>query len=155
MLARYVVALALAVAPAALAAAPPLGDTAAATLSQTAPGAKRVVLTIRFRTELQCGRLNSPSLIVRLPAAMRVPARIRRADVTVSGKPPATVAVSRRTTVALTFPKPAITCYVLGPGTVVVRFAAHAGLANPARTGKYDFSVGTPRHSWRGVLTIG
>jgi hypothetical protein len=155
MLARSIVALGLVAAPAALAAAPPLGDTAVAALSQTAPGAKQVVLTIRFRTELQCGRLSSPSLTVRLPAAMHVPARIRRADVTVSGKPPATVAVSRRTSVALTFPKPGITCYVLGPGTVMVRFAAHAGLGNPARAGTYDFSVGTPRHSWRGVLTIG
>lgn len=154
MLARSVVALALVAAPAALA-APPLGDTATATLSHTAPGAKQVVLTIRFRTMLQCGRLNAPSLSVRLPASMHVPARIRRADVTVSGKPPAAVDVSRGTTVALTFPKPGITCYVLGPGTVVVRLGARAGLANPARAGKYDFSVGTPRHSWRGVLTIG
>ena len=88
--------IALSVATAAPRAAVPVpgGSGATATLSNSSAGAEHVAVTIRFRAELQCGRLNAPVVVVRLPGAMHVPSAIGRARVLVSGKEPTSVTVS-------------------------------------------------------------
>jgi hypothetical protein len=132
------------------------GSGSTATLSNSSAGAQPVAVTIRFRAELQCGRLNAPVVVVRLPSAMHVPSAIGRARVLVSGKEPSSVTVSG---VAITIkparPKPGtVICDVIGPGTVSVAFAAGAGLGNPATAGSYAFSVSAARQTWRGKMTI-
>lgn len=158
----YLVAVAAGIALTVAAAAPraavpvPGGSGATATLSSSSAGVQHVAVTIRFRAELQCGRLNAPVVTVLLPGAMHVPPAIARAKLLVSGKEPSSVTVAGHTiTIKPARPKPGTAiCDVIGPGTVSIAFAAGAGLGNPAAAGSYAFSVSAARQTWRGTMTI-
>jgi hypothetical protein len=129
---------------------------ATAALSDPAHGARPVALTLRLRAELQCGRFNSTSITVSLPTAMRVPASVSKSAVTVAGKAPASIGTSGTSVLIHPAPpKPGVTCDVIGPGVVVLKFTRLADLGNPMRAGSYPFNVvAKPGGAWHGVLAI-
>ena len=133
------------------------GHGATAEASDASPGARPVALTIRLHAELQCGRFDATSIAVSLPSSMRVPGSLSRAAITVAGKAVISVEVNgSRIVIHRAATKPGVTCDVIGPGVVTIRFARLAGLGNPPRPGSYSFTVvATPRGgTWRGVLSI-
>jgi hypothetical protein len=116
-----------------------------------------VALTIRLRTELQCGRFTPTSITVSLPPSMRIPTYISKTAVTIAGKASAFVLTDgARILIRNAAPKPGVICDVIGPGVVAIRFGLRAGLGNPLRAGFYAFSVATaPRGgNWHGMLSI-
>jgi hypothetical protein len=126
-------------------------------VSDATPGARPVALTIRFRTELQCGRFTPTSITVSLPPAMRVPASVSASAVTVAAKVAASVRTNgTRLLIHLAPPKSGVICDVIAPGVVPVKFSRRAGLGNPLRKGFYAFSVVTAPggDSWQGVLSV-
>jgi hypothetical protein len=130
--------------------------TATAVLSDDGAGARPVALTISVRAELQCGRLRSSSITVSLPSAMRVPASLPRAAVSVSGRAAASVRTSGMDVIVQAARPQGITCDALGPGVARITFLRAAGLGNPARAGSYGFEVvATPLGGrWHGVISI-
>jgi hypothetical protein len=133
------------------------GHGATASVSNATPGARPVALTIRLRAELQCGRFNATSIMVSLPTSMRVPSSITRAALTVGGKTPDSVGTSgTRILIHPAAPKPGVTCDVISPGVVVIKFTRLAELGNPLHPGSYAFGVvAKPRGGeWHGVLAI-
>jgi hypothetical protein len=129
------VALAL---PAAAAGAAVVAGPASATLSTNRAGARPVALTVSLHTELQCGRIMGiGALVLRLPAAMRVPSTIHAAAVLVGGKPVGSVVVAGHSlTIALAPPRGAMCdSIIMGVAKIVVTRAA--GLGNPRAPGTY------------------
>jgi hypothetical protein len=130
---------------------------ATAVVSDASPGARPVALTIRLHTELQCGRFDATSITVSLPQSMRVPAAVSKTAVTVAGKPATSVATNgTRVLIHTAAPKAGVTCDVIAPGVVAIKFTRLAGLGNPLRAGSYAFGVvtGPGGGSWHGVLSI-
>jgi hypothetical protein len=118
----------------------PVGTATASAVPATA-GARPAALTVTLRLELRCGRLGPGPIVVVLPAAVRVPPALSRADVHVNGGPPASVSLSRHV-IGLTVPRVSgITCDVMAPGRLTVAFLSTAGLGNPATPGRYAVSI--------------
>jgi hypothetical protein len=136
------VAVVVAGALAASAWAAPAADPAATALSSSKAGAKHVVLTISFRTELQCGRLmGSRTLAVTLPAKVKVPATVAPAAVTVGGKAVSSVGVAGRA-VTISLPPPrGMMCDSITTGLTKIVFLPAAGLGNPRAPGTYAVRV--------------
>jgi len=110
-------------------------------LSNDHAGARPVVVTLALRTELQCGHLFGGTLVVRLPAAERVPTTIAARAVVVGGLPSRGVAVDGHV-LTVQVPQPVgVMCAVLGPGTAKIVLTSAAGLGNPPRAGTYRVSL--------------
>jgi hypothetical protein len=147
------VAVALVAASAALPVAPPIArqpisklgsppaDPVTVSLSSVKAGARRVRLTLRMPSVLQCGYPRGGAVSIVAPPAARVPARIVRGAVRVNGKRAGAVAVHART-VTVAMPRPAgVICDSLVDGTMLVRIAPSAGLGNPHAAGTYRFRI--------------
>lgn len=151
-------ALAGAVALLAAAGASAAGGGATASLSKASAGARDVALTIDLHdVALQCGRPNARTLSIALPAAMRVPSSISAAAVRVGPRAPSSVATSGRTIeVFLPAPSHKVTCAVMELGTLRIDLSAAAGLGNPAKAGRYAFTVTAGPHTavWRGSFVV-
>jgi hypothetical protein len=132
-------------APAPSAKAPPL----TAKLSTTRPGATRVVLTLRLQTALICGEPGPAPLVVRLPKAAKIPAKLSRLAVVVAGRMPATIRVHGRQVTVSPGRSPGMTCHSITIGTLVIRFTHLAQLENPHSPGRYAVVVrrGTAHYS--------
>jgi hypothetical protein len=132
-----------------------LTQTGGATVSVSSAraGARPVALTITIATELRCGRLNSPSVVVRLPTAARVPARVARTAVRVGGAVAARVSVTGHTlTVGLPHSGP--NCNTIAPGVVRVVITRAANVGNPPSAGRYVVVVSAGVERWSAVLGI-
>jgi len=127
------------VAPAAAQTAP--AQTAAVQVSPAQAGARPVALTLRLGYEMQCGYPGPGPVVVQLPAAEMVPARIARTAVLVNGKSAPGVQVTGRAVMVALPPRPQVMCDVIGPGTLTVVFTRAAGLGNPSRAGNYTVTA--------------
>jgi hypothetical protein len=133
------------------------GHGASAAVSNAAPGARPVALTIRLHAELQCGRFDASSITVSLPTSMDVPSSISKVAVVVAGKAAGSVQTSgTRVVIHPAAPKPGAICDVIGPGVVAIKFTRLAGLGNPPHAGSYTLGVvAQPRGGeWHAVLAI-
>ncbi len=132
------------------------GDVGAATAVSAPDGAaaKPVQLTVSIKTELQCGRIRAGSILVTLPAAMRVGGSIPRESVTLNGAAPASMAVTGHIVALKVAPKPGIICDVIGPGVIKIVFARSAGLGNPMHAGSYAVTVHSGTVSGTAHLSI-
>lgn len=149
------VALALAGAAGANAAPRAARQDLTATVSPSRPGARPVTLAVSWSTELQCGRLRGASVVLSLPAAMRVPARIPAATVRIGAARAAAVRVAGRT-LTISLPRPTgVTCMVIAPGTAKIVVSSAARLGNPAAAGTYRLSVTAGGETLTGSLVVG
>jgi hypothetical protein len=115
--------------------------SATALASPDLAGAQPTALTLTLRFRMTCGRPGAGPIVVSLPAAENVPRAIARSDVLVGGKPPLTATISGHT-VTLTLPRSqGVTCMVIAPGTLTIRFTHAAGLGNPSAAGTYALPV--------------
>lgn len=151
-------ALAGAVALLAAASASAAGGGATASLSTTSAGARDVALTIELHdVALQCGRPDARTLTIALPAAMRVPSSIPASSVRVGARAPSSVATNGSAVeVSLPALSPKVMCDVIELATLRIQLTAGAGLGNPAKAGRYTFTVtAAPRNAvWRGSFAV-
>jgi hypothetical protein len=104
-------------------------DWATATVSPDRAG-QRATLTLKLHYEMTCRQPGPGPVFVHLPAKMGVP----RTFVGIAGAKQAAATVSGHD-VTVQLPKPpAVTCMVIGPGTLTITLV---GLRNPATAGTY------------------
>jgi hypothetical protein len=127
-------------------------DSMSVSLSSRRAGARPVAITVRLRTELQCGRLTG-SVAVRLPAEARLPRKIRASAVRIDGRPSSRVAIAGHT---LSIGAPTVSgviCHVIAPGTTTIVLTRSANVGNPPAAGTYPVVLrhrgGTARASVR------
>ena len=121
-------------------------------LSSLRAGRRNVSVGLRFVTMLQCGRPNG-AIVVTLPPAAVVPARVSAAAVYVNGRQAGRVSVSGHTITVL----PAaggITCNSITEGRARVVIGAAAGIGNPPKPGTYVFRVLHGVERYRAVVSI-
>jgi hypothetical protein len=140
-----------AVAPAAAQEGPP----PTATVSPVRAGARPATLTLKLHYEMVCGNPGRGPLVVTLPHAMRVPARIPRAAVLLQGKLPPRVSVAGHVVTVGVPPPPAVTCLSITMGTLTTTFTRAALLGNPVRTGAYAVRARIGAHAFTARLAIG
>ncbi len=127
----------------AVAASPFGAKSGTVTLSNTAPSARPVVVTVKLSYEMQCGYPGTGSIVVDLSKQMAVaPAAIRSAGaVLVNGTAAKGVTVTGDT-VTVPLPKrPRIMCDVIGPGSVTITFTKKADVGNPAQVARYNITA--------------
>jgi hypothetical protein len=129
-------------------------DTATVVLSSHAAGARPVVVTLRLSYPMQCGYPGSGPVEIRLPAAMTVPASLARASVLVDGKPAHRLSRSGPKIVIGLAPPVGITCDVIAPGRLTIRFAKTAGLGNPPAAGAYVVRAATASREFSATVMI-
>jgi hypothetical protein len=113
----------------------------AVTLSNDRAGARPVVVALALHTELQCGHLFGGTVVVRLPAAERVPTAVPVRSVLIAGAPSRGVSVADHA-LTVQVPRPTgVMCAVLGPGTAKIVLTRAVGLGNPIRAGSYRISL--------------
>ena len=137
-------------------AAPALADTPAATLalSNGAPGAHPVAVTLTIDTPLICGRLAGGTVTIELPAGEAIPPTVAASAVTVGGRSAAGVTVSGHT-LSVTVPRPkGVICQsiVVGPAKIVLSQAA--GLGNPKAAGAYRVVVRRGSQAFAATMTV-
>jgi hypothetical protein len=117
--------------------------------------ARPVELRLSLGVELQCGRLQGRSILVALPAAMRVEASIPRSAVLVNDRPVAAVSVTGHS-VRLTTPAASggVICDVMAPGKVSIVFTRAAGVGNPRAAGTYTVTLRAGRTTGSAHLSI-
>jgi hypothetical protein len=143
-----------AVVAAALAAPAGASPPASVALSSYRAGARPVALTVRFTTELQCGRLLGAAVSLELPRLEQVPATVRAAAVTIDGERSSHVAVAGHTLV-IGLPRPhGAICTVLAVGTARIVVTRAAGIGNPRVAGTYAFAVRRSGAAQRTVVRI-
>ena len=113
-----------------------------ATLSTAKAKAKPVTLTLKLHYEMVCGQPGAGKVVVILPQAATVPARVAAEAVLVNDKPSPAVSVSGHD-ISITMPpkRPGTTCLVVGPGTLTITLTRAAGLGNPKSPGTYTIRV--------------
>jgi hypothetical protein len=136
-------------------AAAALPQSATVAASPARAGARPAALTLRLSYEMQCSYPGPGPVVVRFPAAERVPARIAASAVLVNGKTAPSVGVAGRTVSVALPPRPQIMCDVIGPGTLTIAFTRAAGLGNPARAGSYVVTATRQGTSLAARLAIG
>jgi hypothetical protein len=148
------VALGLAVASATVASAAPAGPGALSVhVSNDRATARPVAVTLRFRSQLECGLAVGPPIVVTFPKAESVPLTVDRDLVLVNGDRAGSARVSgKRIVVTVTRPKVICTSIIIGP--VRIAFRRALGLGNPSRPGRYAFTVSRGAESYRGVLRV-
>jgi hypothetical protein len=130
----------LAWAVAAVAQTPP-AQSATVQVSPARAGAHPVALTLKLGYEMQCGYPGPGPVVVQLPAAELVPARIPRAAVLVDGKGAPGVQVAGHAISVALPPRPQVMCDVIGPGKLTIVFTRAAGLGNPSSGGSYTVTA--------------
>ncbi len=125
----------------------------AVTASPTAARAHPVRLTLALRYRMQCGYPGAGPLIVRFPAAMRLPKRFAANAVRLSGKPVLATRAGREVTVTIAPPGGPL-CSLIGPGSLKLVFTRKAKLANPKRAGTYRFRATHANHAYTSKLAI-
>lgn len=125
-----------------------------AKLSTTRAGAKRVALTLQLQTALVCGQAGPTAVVVELPAAARVPARLQRMSVAVGGRPPRAIAVKGRRVTISPARTPGVMCHSVTIGTLVIHFTHAARLENPRKPGRYAVVVRRGTAHYRATITI-
>ena len=129
-------------------------EHATVALSNNHAGARPVALTVSFRTELQCGRLQGRTVSLQLPQAERMPASVPASAVLIGTSTASRVAVSGRT-LEIGLPVPhGVTCEALAPGVVRIAVARAANLGNPAAAASYAVVVRHATGVARGVMRI-
>lgn len=152
-------------ASASAAGAPQLGPVGTAALGKQAPpltarlstkraGAKRVVLTLRLRTALVCGEAGPGAIVVQLPKAARIPARLPRRSVSVGGHGARKLRVKGRRVTISPSVSPGMRCQSITIGTLVIRFTHLARLENPRSPGRYTVVVRRGTARYRATITI-
>ena len=140
LVAAGIAASALALAPAAVGPPKPIpiGPVSSATVSvsDTHAGARPVRLVLTLRYEMQCGNPGVGTLVVRLPAALRVRSSLPPHSVLLDGRTATARLHGHRLVVELP-PRPRIMCDVIGPGKLRLEVTKAAGLGNPLRAGSY------------------
>jgi hypothetical protein len=105
------------------------------------PGAA-AALTIVMNYEMQCGNPGAGPLLLKLPAAMTIPASLGPSRVLLNGSPAASVKTQASTlTIGIPQKTGGVTCDVIGPGKLTVVIPKTAGLRNPKANGTYTFRV--------------
>ena len=117
-------------------------------------GARPVALTLSFHALLECGRVQARTIVVDVPAAVRLPRRVPPASVRILRARPASVGVHAH---ELTFRQRApsgvvCTSLTFGPARIVV--APAAGIGNPPRSGRYTFVIHVSGRATRAVLRV-
>ena len=132
--------------------ASPAGGASVAVSSSSA-GARPVALTVTIGTDLRCGRLNGPSVAVRLPAAARVPRTVPRSAVLVGGAAAGRVSVVGHTVTAY-LPTGRPVCNTIAPGVVHVVITRAANIGNPPAPGRYAVVVTVGGEQWAPAFTV-
>lgn len=115
---------------------------ASASLSSTRAGARPVALTVKVHYEMVCGQPGPGRVVVTLPKAADVPAKIDSAAVLVNGNPTPSVSVSGHTvSIAMPLKRPGVSCMVVGPGLLTLTLTRAAGIGNPKSAGTYTIRV--------------
>lgn len=115
-------------------------DSVTVSLSNANAGVRPVALTVKLRTELQCGRLTGP-VTIGLPAGAVVPRTIRASTVLFGRREASNVSVAGHA-VTVTAPLPAgPICLVLATGTATIALTRAAGIGNPSSPGRYAVTV--------------
>jgi hypothetical protein len=145
---------AVAVAAAAVAsAAPAQPGPLSVTASNDRASARPVAVTLRFRSQLECGLAVGPPIVITFPKAETVPRTVSRAAVLVNGDRAGSASVSGRR-ITVTVSRPTVICTSIIVGPVRIAFGRALGLGNPARPGRYAFTVTRGSESYRGALRI-
>jgi len=144
----------LVVVPSAGAGLPPRSIGASMTITaspDTVRAHTRLGVTLRY--EMQCGYPGAGPLVVKFPAALKLPSRFAAGSVRLGGKAIAAKIRGRRVTV--TIPPPTGTlCGTIGPGRAVLTFTHAAELVTPARPGSYSFRATHGTHAFAAKLAI-
>ena len=119
----------------------PPSETATVQVSPARVGARPVALTLTLGYEMQCGYPGPGPVVVQLPAAELVPARIARTAVLLDGKAAPGVQVAGHAISVALPPRPQVMCDVIGPGKLTITFTRAAGLGNPSRGGSYTVTA--------------
>jgi hypothetical protein len=145
-------AAALVALPAAAKASSP--TSAAIVASPDRPGARPVILTVKVRTLLQCGRIQATTIVIDLPARLHVPVTVPTAAVRIGRLHPRSITVRPRVlTIRQRIPSgPICASLTFGPAEIV--FSRAAGIGNPAQPGRYVFRIGLGRQSLHAVLRV-
>jgi hypothetical protein len=151
-----VAGLAGAIATPAAAAGPPIigtGDSAVAIASPATPAA-RTALKLLLRYEMLCAQPGRGPVLVTMPAALRVPAKIRPTAVHVNGKGAPSVQVKGHAVSVGLPPNSNVICRSFVPGILWISFTSAAGLRNPSRAGIYAIRARVGSHSFVARLAI-
>lgn len=139
------------------AAAPPIvgtGDSAVALVSPTTPAARPAALKLLLRYEMLCAQPGRGPVLMTLPAAVRVPAKIRATAVLVNGKAAPSLSVRGHIlTVGLPLNSNVI-CRSFVPGILWIDFTTSARLGNPVRAGTYAIHARVGSHTFVARLAI-
>lgn len=110
-------------------------------LSSRGAGVRPVALSLVFSYEMQCGYPGPGPVLVRLPPAEHVPARIATDAVLVDGKAATAVTTAGRELTIELRPPPRVMCDVIGPGRLTIELTRTAGLGNPGQAGSYSLTA--------------
>lgn len=148
------VAIGLAVAGATVAsAAPARPGPLSVNVSNDRVRAQPVGLTLRFRSQLECGLAVGPPIVITFPKAEAVPRSVDRAMILVNGDRVGSASVSGKR-IVVNVARPTVICTSIIIGPVRIAFRRALGLGNPSRPGRYAFTVTRGSESYRGVLKI-
>jgi hypothetical protein len=137
-------------------AGPPIigtGDSAVAIASPATPAA-RTSLKLLLRYEMLCAQPGRGPVLVTMPAALRVPAKIRPTAVLVNGKAAPSVQVKGHTVTVGLPPNSNVICRSFVPGILWISFTSAASLRNPSRAGIYAIRARIGSHSFVARLAI-
>jgi hypothetical protein len=132
----------------------PLATGASLVPSSSNAGARPVSLTLKLHYEMQCGNPGRGSLVVVLPAQMRLPTRFQANVAWLDGK---RIAMTRGTGASLRVvlpPPPQVMCDLIGPGTLTLLVTKAADIGNPVAAGAYAVSARAGTHAFNTTLTI-
>jgi hypothetical protein len=138
------------------AAGPPIigtGDWAVAIASPATPAA-RTALKLLLRYEMLCAQPGRGPVLVTMPAALRVPAKIRPTAVLVNGKAAPSVQVKGHTVTVGLPPNSNVICRSFVPGILWISFTSAASLRNPSRAGIYAIRARVGSHSFVARLAV-
>jgi hypothetical protein len=137
-------------------AGPPIigtGDSAVAIASPATPAA-RTSLKLLLRYEMLCAQPGRGPVLVTMPAALRVPAKIRPTAVLVNGKAAPSVQVKGHTVTVGLPPNSNVICRSFVPGILWISFTSAASLRNPSRAGIYAIRARVGSNSFVARLAI-
>jgi hypothetical protein len=128
--------------------------SATISLSSERVGARPVAITVTLETELQCGRIMSGPVSIRLPLRAQVPSSVASSAVLVGGKPAGDVTVGGHTvTIEIARPKGMI-CNVIAVGTAKIVITRAANFGNPRLPGRYAVVVRQGDEMVHATLTV-
>ena len=111
----------------------------------------RLRLTLRY--EMQCGYPGAGPLVVKFPAALKLPSQFAAGSVQLGGKAISAKIQGRKVTVTIPAPGGPL-CGTIAPGRAVLTFTHAARLRNPARAGSYSFTATHGTHAFATTLAV-